>query len=67
MILVLFIDSFYFIFNDSFLFNFNPPTGTYSLKDPMNKSSEQACLPCLNNAFCGGGDQISPLPGFWRG
>ena len=34
--------------------------------EPTNTTAGQSCLPCIDNAFCGGGDQISPLTGFWR-
>ena len=32
----------------------------------MANNSSQSCRPCMLNAICLGGDNISPKPGFWR-
>mgnify|MGYP000906212855 FL=1 len=36
-------------------------TGTFSLNP-----SDQVCSPCPPNAYCPGGAEIHPLPGYWR-
>ena len=40
--------------------------GTFSLEDPMNISGSHICNPCVDGAFCPGGDYLMPLSGFWR-
>lgn len=40
--------------------------GTYALHEANKKDYSKKCLSCPSNAYCDGGNNLSPLYGYWR-
>ena len=40
--------------------------GTYALHEAIQKDLSKKCLACPSHAYCDGGNNLSPLHGYWR-